>query len=361
MKSNFFKKYLLPGFIFQSVIIGGGYGTGREIVEFFLSHGPVAGFSGMLLVTTTVWAVFLALIFEFSRKFKAFNYKDFFKHLLGKYWFIFEIIFFINILIVLAVLCSASGVILRDDFGLPYFFGVVIMMLLVGFFTFKGSDKIEKFLSWWSFLLYAVYMIFLVIIFTKFGDRIIENFSHSGEKGNWPISSLKYAFYNLAGVVGVIFCIRHIQTRREAISAGILAGIIGIIPGLLLFVGMTAFYPEIITEEIPSLLAFKQTEIKLLFIVFEIILFGTLIETGTALIHAVNERVFASEYFKEKKKHQLIRPLIAISFLLIAVALSFFGIIDLIAKGYGIISWGFLLVLLLPMATIGVYKIFKKE
>ena len=38
MKSSFFQKYLLPGFVFQSLMIGGGYGTGREIVEFFLDQ-----------------------------------------------------------------------------------------------------------------------------------------------------------------------------------------------------------------------------------------------------------------------------------------------------------------------------------
>ncbi len=32
MKS-LFQRYLLPGFIFQSVVIAGGYGTGRELVE----------------------------------------------------------------------------------------------------------------------------------------------------------------------------------------------------------------------------------------------------------------------------------------------------------------------------------------
>ena len=35
LKSATFKKYLLPGFVFQSVTIGGGYGTGRELVEYF--------------------------------------------------------------------------------------------------------------------------------------------------------------------------------------------------------------------------------------------------------------------------------------------------------------------------------------
>ena len=60
----------------------------------------------------------------------------------------------------------------------------------------------------------------------------------------------------------------------------------------------------------------------------------------------------------ERKNRQLIRPLLAVSILLISVVLSYFGIIDLIAKGYGIISWGFLFVFLIPMATIGVYRIF---
>ena len=35
--------YFLPGFLFQSVVIAGGYGTGRELVEFFLTQGPLGG------------------------------------------------------------------------------------------------------------------------------------------------------------------------------------------------------------------------------------------------------------------------------------------------------------------------------
>jgi uncharacterized membrane protein YkvI len=35
-----------------------------------------------------------------------------------------------------------------------------------------------------------------------------------------------------------------------------------------------------------------------------------------------------------------------------------FGIIDLIAKGYGTIAWGFLIVFIIPIMTIGIYKIY---
>ena len=65
MKSTFFQKYLLPGFIFQSLIIGGGYGTGRELVEFFLTEGPVSGLINMG-VATVIWSLVLSICFEFA-------------------------------------------------------------------------------------------------------------------------------------------------------------------------------------------------------------------------------------------------------------------------------------------------------
>jgi uncharacterized membrane protein YkvI len=42
---------------------------------------------------------------------------------------------------------------------------------------------------------------------------------------------------------------------------------------------------------------------------------------------------------------------------MIAFGISSFGLINLIAKGYGALSWGFLFVYLLPLVTVGTYKI----
>ena len=63
-------------FIFQSLIIGGGYGTGRELVEFFLSEGPVYGLINMG-IATVIWSVVLAICFEFSRIGKHYEYRSF--------------------------------------------------------------------------------------------------------------------------------------------------------------------------------------------------------------------------------------------------------------------------------------------
>ena len=359
LKNRFFHKYLLLVFVFQSVIIGGGYGTGRELVEYFLNFGPVGGILGMLLVTTVIWSIFLALTFEFTRRFRAYDYRSFFKQLLGPFWPAFEILYLVYLLIVLAVLGSASGILMRDNFGIPYLAGVIIMLVAVGFLTFKGAALMEKFFSIWSFILYGIYAVLLVLTVVKFGSEIKQGFADSELQPGWIVGGSKYAFYNLANVVGVLFCLKHIQTRKEAISAGAIAGVIGIVPALFFYVALVAHYPDILLEEIPSVFAFEKLGFLPLFIVFQIVLYGTLIETGTAMIHAVNERIRSARESRMKEFPRAFRPVIATTFLLLAIALSTFGLIALIARGYGAISWGFLLVYLLPLATIGVYKIVK--
>ena len=49
--TSWFRRYLLPGLVFQSICIAGGYGTGRELAEFFLRFGPAGGLLGMLPAT----------------------------------------------------------------------------------------------------------------------------------------------------------------------------------------------------------------------------------------------------------------------------------------------------------------------
>ena len=42
-------RWLIPGFIFQSVTIGGGYGTGAEIAQYFGASGMVGGLLSALV------------------------------------------------------------------------------------------------------------------------------------------------------------------------------------------------------------------------------------------------------------------------------------------------------------------------
>ncbi len=71
-------------------MIAGGYATGRALVEFFLPAGPWGGRLGMA-VSMGVWSAVLMVSFELARRARAYDYRSFFKLLLGRGWFVFEI------------------------------------------------------------------------------------------------------------------------------------------------------------------------------------------------------------------------------------------------------------------------------
>ena len=49
MTSSYLKRIFLPGIILQSVLIGGGYATGREIVEYGAKFGASGWVSGLAI------------------------------------------------------------------------------------------------------------------------------------------------------------------------------------------------------------------------------------------------------------------------------------------------------------------------
>jgi len=361
MKSNAYKKYLLPGFISQSVIIAGGYGTGRELVEYFAQYGPTGGLMGMFFVTIVLWALVYAASFEFARVFRSYDYRTFFSRLLGPGWVLYEICYMLLLLIVLGVVGAAAGSILKDSFGISPIVGSAILLILIAILAYWGSEAIAVTLSWWSFILYAVYIVFLIAGFSKFGSAISQNLGSGIVKPGWPLGGFKYAFYNLGCFPAVLFALRYIETRKDAIISGILASFITMIPGFFFYLVVIGFYPEIVGVEVPAYYTLQKIGVPALLATYMIVLFGTLIETGTGFIHAVNERI--NSYLVDTKGYEMPRiwrGALAFTLALVGLLISTFGLIALIAKGYGTISWGFFILHGVALFTIGIYKLHKK-
>ncbi|MDR2528168.1 MAG: hypothetical protein LBD04_03995 [Synergistaceae bacterium] len=357
-KHSKFQRYFLPGFIFQSVVIAGGYGTGAELAEFFFPYGSLGGLLAMSVVTFLFWAVVCAVSFEFARVFKAYEYKSFFQALLGPGWVLYEICYIVLLLIVLAVVAAAAGANTEAVLRVNKWYGIAFMTVCVAGLVLKGTTAIENFLSFWSYVLYAVYVLFLIICFTRFGESIVNQLAVVKEiKEGWPMGGARYAFYNLGIIPAVLFSTRDAENRKEAIGSGLLAGAIGIVPAILLFVAMSAFYPEIASASVPVNYLFEKLNMPWLLYTFQIVLFGTLIETGAGFIKAVTDRL-EIKYAKEGKHPPVaLRPVVTLGCVLLGVAISTFGLTGLIAQGYGTITWGFFILYVAPVLTWGVYKI----
>ncbi|MDO4178240.1 MAG: hypothetical protein Q4D21_03525 [Phascolarctobacterium sp.] len=350
------KKYLLPGFIFQSIMVGGGYGTGAEIKEFFAVSGLTGGLMGMA-VTTFVWCILCALALEFARMYRAYDYGTLMKGLLGKAGILYDICYWIMMLIVLGVVNATAGAMFNELTGMSQWLGVALLNIWAIVLLLRGTEAIENEYSFWSYLLYAVYIIFLVSVFGKFGDQISAELAKHVVGENWLNSGLQYSFYNLVVVPLFLYTARHMKTRNEALICGVISGFVAIIPGVLLLLAMGANMPEVLKAKVPVMVIFRSLDMQWLFYAFELVLFATLVETQTGFIKAVVDRV--QPVMKEKYTQNIHVGLIIV-LSIIGVCISAFGLIGLIVKGYGTACYGFLVLFAIPMATIGAYKIFSK-
>jgi uncharacterized membrane protein YkvI len=357
--SSAWQRYFLPAFTFMAVVIGGGYATGRELVEFFMPAGPVGGLLGML-VTAVVWSVIFALSLEFARVTQSFDYRSFFEQLLGRGWVLFEITFLALLLIILAVLGAASGEIAADILGAPSWTGTVVFLVFIALLAWLGTKAIEVFFSAWGMLLVVAYVGFMFVCVSAFGESIVANIvAADGPGAGWFRGGVTYAGYNIMVMPALLFCARHQIRRREALVAGALAGPIAILPGAVFFVAMLAQYPQILDAAIPLQTLLHALDVPWLTVGMQVAIFGTLVQTGIGVLHGFNERLLGARADSGAISIRQVRLITSVALALVAMLLATrVGLIDLIAKGYGFLAWVIIAIYAMPLLTVGAWRIF---
>jgi len=358
--STRFQRFLLPGLAFKAVVIGGGYATGRELVEFFLPSGPVGGCLAILLATA-IWSAVCVVTFQFARLTGSYDYRTFFRRLLGPAGVLFELAYLLFALLILAVFGAAAGALGVSVLGLPSLVGSVALVLSIAAFAALGNAAVEQLFKWVSVALYGVYALFVVFAFTTFGDRILAQFATPAPTDGWWLGGTTYAGYNIIGAVLILPVLRHLTSTRDAVTAGLLAGPLAMAPALLFFCSMIAFYPQIGAQTLPSDFLLQQLGRPVFHIAFQAMIFLALLESGTGVVHAINER--AASALVERTG----RPLGGVGRLLLAGAvlvLAVFvadrvGLVDLIAKGYRALAIVFLSIYVAPLLTYGVWRLIR--
>jgi uncharacterized membrane protein YkvI len=355
---TWFQRYLLPGFAFKAVVIGGGYATGRELAEFFLPHGPNGGVLAILLAMV-MWSGICALTFLFAYSTRSYDYRAFFKQLLGPFWIAFELAYLLFIVLILAVFGAAAGAIGAALFGLPQLAGALTLVVSIATVTAFGNAAVEGLFKWVTIFLYAVYAIFAVLALSSFGDAAFANFATPTPMGQWWIGGLTYAAYNVVGAVVILPVVRHLTSRKDAIVAGLLAGPLAIWPALVFFICMIAFYPAIANETLPSDFLLRQLNLPIFHIIFQVMIFSALLESGAGGVHALNERIAGVWRARRGKELSARTRLIIASIILIGAVFiaDAVGLVNLIAQGYRALAYAILIIFVAPLLTIGIWRL----
>jgi uncharacterized membrane protein YkvI len=366
-----FGKIVLPAIILQSVLIGGGYATGREIV----TYGAKYGSAGWLAVVA-IWVgftVMAVLTFEVARTFDVYDYKSFIEQIIGRAWPVFDLLFLVMAVLVIAIMASAAGNIMEQTIGIPYLGGVGIVILVVGVLSYAGESLIERFKTGGTTFLYLAYIVFGAIVLSATWGEITTVFA-TGSTGYvddaGPVSVLQsgilYVGYNLVVFPAVFFALRRQTTRRESIVSGVLAGSLMTLPVAITYVAFMGFDPaeSVMGAPVPWLPVLERVGGTALIAFYGVVMGWTLIETSVGLIHALVDRideniaaVRVGPLEGQTSLSKLQSGALAVGVLVGALLLSRVGIIALVAQGYTIMAYVFIALFAVPLLTVGVFRI----
>ena len=384
-----FHTLVLPAIIAQSMIIGGGYATGREVVEYagrFGNRGWLA-----VAIITVCFAVVMALSFELARLAGAYDYKTWSRNLVGPLWWLVDLLILSMMMLVIAVMTAAIGEVLQQTVGLPKLLSLALALVCVGFLSWRGSGFIEKAKTWGSAALYLGYCAFAVLVLTApvegagvqavavaeaaatVWEAAAPASATEGGVLEVIVAAVLYVAYNVAVVPAVLFCL-HRQTRRsETFSSGALAGVAMTVPfALTLACLLRSPQASVMEAEVPWLPLIgaaadgRAGGPALWIAIFGLVAGWTLIETAVGSIHALLRRVESNLDDLPRRWRPASGRLTrvqkagtAVGVLVAAAGLSTFGIIDLVARGYGTLAWGFIALVVVPLFVVVPWRAFR--
>ncbi len=183
-RPTWFQRFLLPGFAFKAVVIGGGYATGRELAEFFVSVGPRGGLLAMAL-STVLFSLICVVTFLFARMHGSTDYRNFFRNLVGPFWVVYEAAYMFSFILILAVYGAAAGAIGVAMFGWPPLAGVMCLIGSIAAFTMFGNASVEWLFKYASFFLYGVYALFVFFTLRRFGAEALQGLAVPAANDGW--------------------------------------------------------------------------------------------------------------------------------------------------------------------------------
>ena len=237
---------------FVAWVIGSGFATGQEVLQFFTSYGYASyaiiaiNQAGFLTVGTT-------LLTTGRRKAEEAGFEQFEYYCgrrLGKFY---SWLIPVTLIPVMAVLISGSGATLSEYYGLNHYVGAAVMAVMILVSYFIGFNRLVKVLSFIgpSIIAFCLLVGGITVI------RDLGNFSQiphyeealavSRSSAHWLISAILYVSYNfLCGSVYYTQLGKTTASVKEArlgaiIGAVLLMGAITVIStGILLNGGETA-------------------------------------------------------------------------------------------------------------------------
>jgi uncharacterized membrane protein YkvI len=365
------KKVVLPAVIGVAAVwfgshAGGGFATGRQEVEFFVQFGWHSLWIGVLAMLIMGAAIFFGL--ELARINKTHDYKSFFKKLYAPYEIVFanlwDLLYLYATLLGTAVAIAGASELLNQSLHIPYGIAVIIIGGILLLFTVFGSGLVRS-----ASAAMAAFIVGALLIVTflgikmgaaNLGNVVSQKITTAGF-GKILWMALLYGAFQSVLIAPIVSVSEPLKTRKNTFMAALYGFLVNGTMLTLVCIMLLSFYPAVVKEKLPVYFVTAQLGHNWLYALYSLILFFALISTGVGLIFGVVKR-FEAAWTKENRIFKTVRIkriTICVTCLLVSTGISLFGLIAIVAKGYGSLGYGAIFLNIIPLLIIAPIKIKK--
>lgn len=334
------KKSLQMAGAFIGIIVGAGFASGQEILQFFTSFG-IWGIIGAVLATALFAFIGMNLT-SIGSRLQTTSHKEVVYKVCGK-----PIGLFVDVLItfflfgVAVVMFAGAGSIFENQFHIPSIWGSLFMVVLTALTLLLKVDRIIKVISAITpflvllVLIIAGYAVFTTDLSISQLDAIAKE--QKSASSNWFMGAALYVSYNIAAGAAMLAVMGGAEKDEKIAKWGGIFGGLGL--GILILLINVAIFAKIDLiqgTDMPMLVIASQISPFVGFLM-SIALLGMIYNTAVGMLYAFTVRIIPAE----KPAYKGVIVVVGIA----SFGVSFIGFIELVSAVYPVTGYlGFVLI-----------------
>ncbi|MCS0788424.1 hypothetical protein [Cytobacillus pseudoceanisediminis] len=350
------KDILKIGSAFIGVIVGAGFASGQEVLQYFTSFGIMGIFAAIL--ATALFAYVGMILVWLGSSMKTSSHKHVIYKISGRYLgLIIDYILIFTLFGVGVVMIAGAGSNLNQQFGLPVIIGTSVMTILVLLTGMLKVDRVVAIIGGITPFLILFVIITSIYSFINADGSFLTLNDVAKETPttlpNWFISAINYVSFNTAVGASMAIVMGGAENKRKTAALGGLVGGFGL--GVLILLSHLAIFSKI--ESVGSMdmpmLAIVNNISPALGMIMSVVLFAMIFNTAISMFFS-----FVARFSKVDTAH--FKRLFT-GTMIVAFAASFIGFTDLVSYFYPLIGYlGLVLIAVLIYAPFRLKRIEKE-
>lgn len=348
MAGESMKRSLQIGGAFVGLIVGAGFASGQEIMQYFTSFGIMGIVGG--IIATIVLAFLGMTLAQLGSKLQTPSHKGVIYYIGGRYiGAILDILITFFLFGVAVVMFAGGGSTFNQMFGIDPIIGSIIMVALTIATLLLNVKNIMNMIAIMTpYLLFIIFIILIYSIFTmdiSLSEANLLAQEQPSAAPNWLMGALLYVSYNIAAGAALLIVMGGTEKDRKVAGIGGIIG--GIILGALIILinlGMLVKMDVVSGVDMPTLELANQIH-PAVGVLMAIALLGMMYNTAVGMFYSFTVRFVAPN-------HKAFKPTVVVVGLAGYIA-SLVGFTTLVGKVYATMGYiGFALIIAVIIAWI---------